>query len=660
MPRALKRLLIIASFAAAPFAVSLFGFGSSNTSAMVLDYGSAVAEINTRCAQGYTLAHATYGSNPSLNMNTGVVTYNFNVLWKRCNNAYTGEYAITGYDGSACPVIGMYHNGWVGTQDCVKYTDRHGEGRAYSTCGSPRCVYPGFNANVRAGGYNGPPNNGAILSKTIGSRTVQIPNWGVVGATSGSANVFLANVCGAHFRAVNSWSDIYCMPSYISVSWVRINYELTPTISVNDNEGVETPTGRTISGTINNRGPTPSRSNKEWRITQVIYDAGESIPRRGGGTSASGVSPCAFYTGSPCDDTSGRGVRASGYGVGNTTESAFLNIGEYPVGTQICFGLSVRQYTHNLEDWRHSPLRCLIAGKKPKVNVLGGDLYVGRSLAGIASPTNSRIITSQTTNAVGTFAAWGEYALVSRGPVQNMRSGAGTVDGIATNINLLTFANAGHTAATCNPTLGCYSHGGSLANTASRFKTSSSTPLFSGGSLSGVSSGIYTGSGTITIGASTIGAGRSIIINAPSANVVINGDITYASGPYQQVTQIPQVVIIANNITINEGVQNVDSWLVAPGTISGSTVTGGVIRTCNRVPSEISVDVCSGKLTINGPVIANRLIMLRTGGAEPRERAGDPAEVFNLRSDAYLWALGQSEANGRVTTVYTKELPPRY
>lgn len=660
MSKGFKKLLIIAAFVSAPFAASLFGFGSSNASAVVLDYNSAVAEINTRCAQGYTLAHATYGSSPSLNMNTGVVTYNFNVLWMRCNGNYTGEYAVTGYNGDACPVIGYYHNQWVGTQDCVKYTDRHGEGRSFGLCGSPRCVLPGFNANVRKGGYNGPPV-GVLYSRTIGSRTQTIPNWGAVGAVSGSTNLFLANVCGAHFQSPGQWRDIYCMPSYISVSWVRINYELTPTItSVPDNSGLETPQSRTVTGTVNNRGPTPSRTNIDWRLTQVIYAPNAAIPQRGGGASASGTLPCTFFTGeTACSDT-GVGVRGAGYAVGNTQESALANIGEYDVGTRICFALSVRQYTHLTEDWRHSPLRCYIAGKKPKVNVLGGDLMVGRTVVGANAPAAARVLTSETQNSFGIFGSWSEYGIVPTGSVAGMRSGSGSVRGNTVNTNLLTFANTGNNVATCGSSLGCYGQAGTLPDVGSRFRTSSSSPQMTSTSLTGSATGVYRGSGNITISGSTIAAGKWIVINAPTANITIAGDINYAQGPFTSASQIPQVIIIANNITINDNVGNVDAWLVAPGTNNGGAVTGGVIRTCNVAPAAISVSACSNKLTVNGPVIANRLLMLRTNGAERGEASGDPAEVFNFRPDAYLWALQQGISSGRVTTVSTKELPPRY
>ena len=63
---------------------------------------------------------------------------------------------------------------------------------------------------------------------------------------------------------------------------------------------------------------------------------------------------------------------------------------------------------------------------------------------------------------------------------------------------------------------------------------------------------------------------------------------------------------------------------------------------------------------MNGPVITDRLLLYRTAGAGTGAAAGDPAEVFNLRPDAYLWATALQNETARVKTVEFKELPPRY
>ena len=63
---------------------------------------------------------------------------------------------------------------------------------------------------------------------------------------------------------------------------------------------------------------------------------------------------------------------------------------------------------------------------------------------------------------------------------------------------------------------------------------------------------------------------------------------------------------------------------------------------------------------MNGPVITNMLYLRRTAGSGPDTQSSDPAEVFNLRPDAYAWARNKTEALGALTTTYMVELPPRY
>lgn len=93
---------------------------------------------------------------------------------------------------------------------------------------------------------------------------------------------------------------------------------------------------------------------------------------------------------------------------------------------------------------------------------------------------------------------------------------------------------------------------------------------------------------------------------------------------------------------------------------------------------------CGKQLRINGPVFVGsqvnrgKLHLLRHAGAYPGNKAtgGDrgnftdpvlnadgsvtPAEIFNLRLDAYLWAYSQAERLTQAFVTYSRELPPRY
>lgn len=80
----------------------------------------------------------------------------------------------------------------------------------------------------------------------------------------------------------------------------------------------------------------------------------------------------------------------------------------------------------------------------------------------------------------------------------------------------------------------------------------------------------------------------------------------------------------------------------------------------DHVNYRLSASTCNRELRVNGPVIAESLWLRRTAGSGTGEASGDPAEVFNLRPDAYLWAKGQAQGRGIWQNTSAKELPPRY
>ena len=182
--------------------------------------------------------------------------------------------------------------------------------------------------------------------------------------------------------------------------------------------------------------------------------------------------------------------------------------------------------------------------------------------------------------------------------------------------------------------------------------------------LSTIGTGSYSYAGTAGITVSMpdntkIAKGKWVVINAPGAVVTISKNINYTDEALKSLTDIPQVVIIAKNILIADSVENVDSWLITTG-----TGTDGRINTCGAggvtEATTISAGNCFRPLLMNGPIVANHLVMRRTGGAGPGTQAGNPAEVFNLRADAFIWSTSYSTGTGRIPTVSTKELPPRF
>lgn len=316
---------------------------------------------------------------------------------------------------------------------------------------------------------------------------------------------------------------------------------------------------------------------------------------------------------------------------------------------------------------------CVVIGKRPKVQVLGGDLIVGRGSATNPSAV-SNVTTSVSRMASGLYyGSWAEYGITATGTVAGMASGSGYVGGSLTNnlcsLSILTFTNYSTLArgGTCNvANIGQYIHSTPVPNVADRFKTTPSTPSIAGTSVSLMGSnlsGLYsvpTTTSALTITSNgAIPAGRWIVINAPNTTVTIGEDITYTGASLSGTASIPQVIIIAKNIIISDTVGNVDSWLITTG--SGAD---GRLNTCGAggvgEATALTRTLCVNKLTVNGPVMANHLILRRTAGAGTDTQSGDPAEVFNLRADAYIWATNYNLSAGRLPTASTKELPPRF
>jgi adhesin HecA-like repeat protein len=458
---------------------------------------------------------------------------------------------------------------------------------------------------------------------------------------------------------------------------VPYNFNLRPSVSGFDVDKVIEQDGviASVNGVITNDGPTKSYPGVRWQLSRFIIKAGGPLP---GGTDNK-QDGCAYYRNIDCSTTegSGSGASDSSFGVNpkDTTVRTLTNqpMGDLEVGDRVCYGMSVMAYKRDLDNnsgnWRHSAARCAIIGKKPKVQVWGSDLSVGRYFANDSSPRVSAIVdTSVSTKAGGTktFGSWIEYGIFASGTVRSASAaGLAGPDGNSSSSqgewDKLTFANAGHTSASgCNGTIkfGCYTvpaGTGTIPDVAARLAPTATTgtPLAGTVSLDGRSGSFYA-NGNLTISGGTINKSNSVIIRA-SGTVTISGDIRYTTDSLSSLSEIPQVVIIANDIRINDNVTNVDAWLIANG-------PNGRIYTCgnNNFSQILTSNTCKEKLTINGPVMAKKLYLTRTSGSGAASASGEPAEVLNLRADAYLWAIGRSGGLGSVQTINTRELAPRF
>lgn len=333
-------------------------------------------------------------------------------------------------------------------------------------------------------------------------------------------------------------------------------------------------------------------------------------------------------------------------------------------GDQICYGLSVRGWntaTRTKNGARHSALQCVVVGKKPKVHILGGDLYVGRDPAATGDVTTATSVFVETDGTRKTHGGWVEYGITTKGTVSGTASGAGYAGGVDTTAlcaaSLLTFSNTNGADSCADAAVGGYSPLPKASAIADYYTNRPTTGgLANNATPTSFASGVYrpAANSTITLGGGELAKSRAVILDARGSNIIINGDLRYTTDPLNSPSEIPQLIIIARNITINNSVGQVDAWLIT----QKASGVGGNIYTCEVIPANSTA--CSRPLTVNGPVITDELLLRRTAGAGRGPDAAAPAEVFNLRPDAYLWGASQNAGNGRIPTASIKELPPRF
>lgn len=442
------------------------------------------------------------------------------------------------------------------------------------------------------------------------------------------------------------------------------DYRLTPRVDSVSPSTVEAGSKMSVRTSVDNVGDVRSMW-AQWEITQMTVLPGKLAPHENQNGTTSETAPCQDGGGaasgnyfqsadSNCKNVAkGEGRFNLGTPAQNIKPSADgLDVDDLPVGMRICFALSVQPYSNESDDWAHSKPICTVVGKKPKVQIWGGDINV-----------RGKIETSTSVKSQGgnrTFGSWVEYGSFSVGTNVRFASGSGLSRGNANNQQTawsrLTFANRDEAGGVAFGNYTTATNFPPLSNVAEYFgAVQDKVPVGSGSaSLDGLT--FATGgpvrvrtAGNLTVTGGNIPAGRSVVIVA-SGTVTIDGNITYTDADLGSLRDIPQVVIIADNIRIRDNVTRIDAWLV----------TSGTLNTCYNFSGNLTSEKCNAGLEVNGPVVTGRLLLNRTGGSGTGGASGDPAERFNLRPDAYLWAQLQAQGNSKAQTVYTVELPPRF
>lgn len=362
----------------------------------------------------------------------------------------------------------------------------------------------------------------------------------------------------------------------------------------------------------------------------------------------------------------------------NVTNKDYKIPDDAPGGTRYCFLMMVAPPNQSgAPTNRHSTASCITVGKKSRIIVYGGDLYVGRHFTDDPSssrPLNSMIQTSLLTKggATGkTYGSWTEYDAYAPGPVSGFGTGSGLQGGAPVSSqqswSKLTFVNVAgkYGAFSSSNTLGAIPDTANAVidhiPVARNLESSVNELSFNADSATGR---YQKTDGDLTLNVSTLGKGKSIVVAVPNGRVTIAGNLNYPSGPYGSSKELSQLVIIAKNITINAPVTSVSAWLIAKYPEGATAVTdetkqeAGVIKTCEVNPP-LTVRDCNQPLAINGPIMANQLLLRRTGGMVTATEA-EAAETFNLRADSYLWLYEQGRSSARAITTYTRELPVRF
>jgi len=465
---------------------------------------------------------------------------------------------------------------------------------------------------------------------------------------------------------------------------------------------------------------TATRPDTRWRVISFYLPPetpnpnwGSNMTQDGGVVSCNSFSPQAFG----CNHNDGMGSlnQQSETNIWNLTNPSTFSLGmqshilaDAPIGTKFCVvtAVSDRDSTHNNgfgqvsgNLWAMTTPECVVIGKQPMVNVLGDGLFSEGAVEGTVFEKRP-----QGHNSTGAFGSWVEYEIVSGGPVRNIASGAALgvgaigVGGGFGGVNLptailldqhiaqsscriapLTFRNT-----TCSP-LGHAQALGEMTgamelNAAGRARlirhrytnmdNANVVPAGSAISLSGYSERMnpIRVNGAVTINASTIQPGRTVIVDA-TGPVTIAGNITLHDGPYTDISQIPQVLIFAPSINIAPSVGRVDAWLLAglnggTGTINtcrdtahaAGTAAGGVLSV-----SDLHGNICTNQLRVNGPTMASRVLLHRTYGAGiGMPASARPAEAFFLSPATYLWSWNQSELLRQAFLTYAREVAPRF
>jgi hypothetical protein len=427
---------------------------------------------------------------------------------------------------------------------------------------------------------------------------------------------------------------------------VLADYNLVPDVSPSTTEA-EAGDTITFTYTIANTGTTDSVAAQ----CSVRDGGGVVVPGLTLNCSASHVFPAGTTANDPPDSPVG-------------TENYVVPANA--VGTTVCRQLRIAPATPSVAS-ADSVLRCVTIVAKPYMRVYGGDVSAGNGLsssAGTCTSNPNAVVVGWNRGDTGVGStlyggAGAQYAVMALNRVQWFSSALGNTGG-APEPRGLTFA-----ANTTSSTVSGFFGGlfGSLPCVSDYYASRPASTLAIPATVAGMTSGIYGGTGPITLGGGSIVNPNNRITVYVSGDVYITSSVSY-SGSWD-VTSMPLFRLIAQgNIYIDNGVSQLDGLYIA----QRNGASGGVIYTCTTSAAPLPpatpsfyADCDDQKLTVNGAFIAHQVQFGRTRGTVslgvPGESGagGNAGEVFNY--SPIMW-IPQPTGTGNAGYDAITTLPP--
>lgn len=597
--------------------IAIFALSSGRAEAAKIFNGETHSPTahRTICNAGTPVDFSAYPSNVTINLTTGVMSYNINVIWASCNGTPTRAYAVYSLGQEVCPISGTYgasdaEGGRV--TDCVKYVGNPpyvGPGNGL-TCSAGIFGLPGTNAQCVTQNFSGVRRNenqpSSSNSAVIPMQTV-IPNWGTA-ADTGSYSIG-NSMCqfyktGTNFNAI---STDRCIDVSMTVSWKQqvvlpqISCGSTSTNPVRVEEGQPFD----LTASFNLGGGAGQSGN-------TTYSIAVSVPSIGINNQAAASNVAIPWSG--------------GSGSGTVSNISIANAGQYPVS-----------YSVDVAGATNTPQTCsgiIRVVRVPYLSVYGADVKVGGAFLG-GNCSQTADIKTYTNSGFGGSGV--EFAAIALGSVTDFHS-ARLRSSAPVSPAGLTFANTGTPAGQFggqNCVDDYFADGDAI--------TPDTTSVIN---LSSLTSGSYKYSNPSTLTISGQVTGNNRISLYVDGNLRITSNTTFTNTSWATVNDIPSLrLYVKGNIYIESDVTQLDGVYVAQpnGANSGVITTCVVPGTDMPVANNRLADDCKLQLRINGAFIAQQVRFLRTAnslkdaGLNEKTVGGSKAgEVFNYTPDIFM------------------------